>query len=147
MAEELGNLLHAEWRYPATTAGGASFSAGTVTLSTDFRQFGSKGAIASIDKSAGADTRENYLPGMISDDLNATVLHDGGTALFGAFKQGLSGTLVYGPSGTADGKMKIAWAAFIAQADLDMPYQGVKIWNIAWKPTADPVYTTWSSGA
>ena len=147
MAEELGNVLYARWEYPATTAGGASFSAGTVTLSTDFRDFGQTGSINSIDKSAGADTRESYLPGLIRDDLTAQVLHDGGTALFGAFKQGLSGTLVYGPSGTADGKMKISWAAFVESANLAIPYQDVKIWDLAWKPTADPVYAVWASGA
>jgi hypothetical protein len=134
--------------YPAGTVRSAVFAAGTTTLSTDYRRFTAiDDSITLVDKSAGADEERSFIAILSDGAMNASVLHDGGTVLYGAFAKGLSGTLVYGPSGTADGKMKITRPAVIESSRLALAYDDLSIWEVSWKPTATGTYATWSSGA
>ena len=148
MTRETGAGLYAEWLYPQVVVGGATYPAGTLILNMDYRTFTPiDDTEKMVDKSAGADTDATYLPTLADGKMAATILHDGGTLLFGALSRGLQGTLVYGPSGTADGKAKITRPATISAAKLTQGYDQISIWDVTWQPSAVRVYGTWLSGA
>jgi hypothetical protein len=147
MAELTGAALYAEWRYPATTFRSATIAAGTLRLDTDFRKFTPiSDKQGSVSKAAGADTNESYLPTLRDATLAASVLHDGGTLLQVQLSSGLSGTLVYGSNGTANGASKITMPVFIETSALDQPFTDVMVWDVTFKPTAAGTYGTWASG-
>lgn len=148
MAEETGSGLYADWRYPALTVRGATIAAGTLTLNTDYRTFEPvNDTMQSVDKSAGADTDMTYIKTLRDATLRASLLHDGGTLLGVQLATGNQGTLVIGPSGTADNAWKITRPVFIDSSVLTEGYNEISIWNVTWKPTAAGSYGTWSSGA
>ncbi len=147
MAESTGSALYAVWAYPAVTVRGASMATGTLTLNTDYRKFTAvDDKQGFVDKSAGADTERTFLPTLSDGALAATFLHDGGTALFVQLSKGLSGTLTYGPNGTANGASKITRPAFIETSKLDEGFEDLMIWDVTFKPTATGTYGTWVGG-
>jgi len=133
MAELVGSNAYIKWEC----------TAGTVTISTDFRTWRHSDNIDAVDKSAGADARRTYIKTLKDGNISASFLHDGGTALWEQLDAGVDGTLTWGEAGTASGAPKHVQPAFITKSELDTPYDNLQIWNLEWRPTADRTDSTW----
>ncbi len=112
-----GSAMYLAWVYPG----------GTVTLQGDFRTFSWSPSLNWIDATAGADTFEELLPsfGTGADITCTMVMQAGGTALLAALDRQTAGTLIYGPEGTATGKVKYTIPATSAGPQFSQPYNDV----------------------
>lgn len=122
MAEYVGKSLYLLWN-------------GT-DLSNHFRSFNPSEAADVEDGSAGSDTHRVYYPTLIDGNASAEfVAQDGtaGTALWAAIAPNTSGTLEWGPEGTAAGKPRKYVTAYLTTRDEDIAYDGIVVWNIEWQ--------------
>ena len=101
-------------------------SAGTIALDTDQRNCSYTPSVDFYDQSAGADGNKTYISGAKDGQFSWSALYQGsGTVITNALVEGASGTIVYGPEGTAVGKPKMTFAALSQGASWTQPYNGL----------------------
>jgi hypothetical protein len=134
MANYAGSALYMEWIH----------SGGTVVLSGDFRTFSSSPSVDLYETSAGADTHKSYLPGIKDGSLQVGLVEQaGGTVLLAALREGIQGTLVVGPEGTAVTKVKETYPAICQGANRTQPYNNVPELSISFQQNGAPTYAGW----
>jgi hypothetical protein len=119
MAEYVGSTLYLKF--------------GSTTLQADFRSFEPNETIDTVDSSAGSDTFKTKLSTL--KDGKATVeLVDqtGGSALWTAVVPGASGTLEWGPEGTAVGKPRHYCDAIVTGRTKTIPYSDIVVLKVEW---------------
>lgn len=135
MAAFSGSAMYLAWVY----------TGGTVLLNTDFRQFDWTPSLALIESTAGADTFREYISGIgEGGDISLScVMQSAGTALITALARGNSGTILYGPEGTATGKPKSTIPAISKGPAYSQPYDDVVEFKLSWQQSAAETNTTW----
>jgi hypothetical protein len=123
-------------------------SAGTVTLQDDFREFNWSPTLNFIDATAGADTYERLLPSYgVGGDITLTMVSQyDGTALLTALARQIQGTLIYGPSGTANGYVAYSIPAYSQGPQFSQPFDDVVELSVNFRQYAAETRSTWSSG-
>lgn len=87
---------------------------GSTVLSTRYKSYNESDEVGLVDKSSGADTRRTYLSTLADGGASLEFLQEaGGTAIMTATAIGSSGTLEWGPEGTASGKPKYTVLALV----------------------------------
>ena len=117
MANEFaGSALVATW----TTA------TGTTTLNTDFRNVSFTPSLELIDATAGADQYRQSLPSFANAEFAFNgIFPSTGTILMAQLKEGMIGTILYQPAGTATGLPKITVPAISMGAAYAQPYNDI----------------------
>lgn len=120
------------------------WSGGTVTLSGDYRKLSIKPVVQKIVGTAGSDAREVKYPAVkdVTVDIEL-VAQTGGTAVLAALAEGVQGTLIVGPEGTASNKPKTTISAISNGAQQQLVYNDVSILTV----TFDGDGTTYTQGA
>jgi hypothetical protein len=136
--EYAGSAMYLAWVY----------SGGTVTLQSDFRQFDWSPTLNFIDATAGADTYERLLPSYgVGGDINLNMLaQSDGTTLATALARQTQGTLVYGPSGTANGYLAYSIPSYSQGPQWNQPFDNVVEMNCTFRQYAVETQSTWNSG-
>lgn len=118
-----GSALYIQWVY----------SGGTVVFNTDFKTFNHTPSISLYEETAGADAHVAFVNGVKSDQMALTYIDQAaGTAAMTSLAEGTSGTLTWGPEGTATGKRKFTIAAIAMGAQLTQPYNNVVEISTTW---------------
>jgi len=117
---------------------------GTISLYAQVRNVKISKSVNLIDRTAGLDGTMKRLAGVKDWSLNLDGLHNGaespmGTADAYTLVEGLNGTVIIGPRGTATGREKFSGPCLIESFDLDFPYDDVAKWTLVVK--ADGAYT------
>lgn len=104
--------------------------------------------MGSEDASAGADTNRTYLSTLGDGDASLTMRSISGTAgtpIWITWVNGATGTLVWGPEGTASGKIKGSVACFISGRSMTEEYDQVAEWQFDFKfnDASGVVFSTW----
>lgn len=123
MAEYAGSAMSLAW---INTAGLGVL--GTLALGPDSRNFTLSANQSVIDTTAGSDANQQNIPSFVTYSPSwSGVAQDGapGTVHAQALKAGVSGTLIYGPSGTVAGAVKYTIPAFSLGLTTDSPYADV----------------------
>lgn len=116
MAEFTGANLVVNW---VTTAG-------TTSLSGDYRSLSWKPSISTVKSTAGSDADEVYLMTQKDKTIDYVgVMQTAGTAMEDALVEGTYGTLIFGPEGTATGKRKYTVPAYSLGPSFDWKYNDV----------------------
>lgn len=113
---------------------------GTTELQTYYRTAGPTREIDLVDKSAGPDTSKTYLTALIDGTMDLVlVMPEGtaGTALLAALSPGTSGTLEWGPEGTAAGKPKNSVTAIVRRRGEPLEYAGVTTLAVSFQFSGD----------
>ena len=114
--EFAGSALVATW----TT------STGTTNLQTDFRNVSYTPSLELIDATAGADQYRQSLPSFSGAEFSfAGIFPNTGTILQAQLKEGMIGTILYQPAGTALGFTKITMPAISMGAAYNQPYNDI----------------------
>lgn len=101
---------------------------GTTVLSADFRNFDQEEDVGLVDASAGNDANRTYLTTLKDGKATAELVHQtGGTAVWNALAPATSGTLEWGPEGTATGKPKHSVVAIVMSRKKVMPYEDIVV--------------------
>lgn len=99
---------------------------GATVLSLDYRTFEETHENATVEASAGADARRSYLSTLIDGRLSLEYVDQaGGTVIWAALAPGTSGTLEWGPEGTATGKPKNSVEALVMSRNRTFAYDDV----------------------
>lgn len=124
-----GSVLYLAWVY----------SGGTVELHPNFRSFTWATDLNFIDATAGADAFEVLLASYgTGQDFSATsVAQVNGSVLLSAMDKQTSGTVIYGPEGTATGKIKYSIPAISKGPSFNQPYNDVNEITLSWRQSAD----------
>jgi hypothetical protein len=128
MAAFSGSALYLQW----------IGTGGTTLLHGDFRQFDWTPSLNLIESSAGADTFQEFLPGIGQSGAISLsmVMQTGGTALITALASGAVGTLVFSPEGTASNKPKMTIPAFSKGPAYSQPYSDVVEFKVEFQQSA-----------
>lgn len=102
-------------------------SGGTATLSGDQKTFSYSREQETADATAGADGARVNIATVkkFSATLETHYIGTAGSATWGSAALGVSGTLLFGPQGTAAGKPKGGFPAIITKQDIDAPFDDV----------------------
>lgn len=122
MAEYAGSAMFLHFINSAITA------AGTLNMGPESRQFTLAPNMETIDATAGSDANRQHLASFVDYAPSwQGVAQDGtsGTVYAQSLKAGNSGTLIYGPSGTATGAVKYTIPCFSLGLETDSPYADV----------------------
>jgi hypothetical protein len=107
---------------------------GSTTLQADFRNFEPSESIDSVDSSAGSDVFKTKLTTLKDGKATAELVDQGGgSALWAAVAPGTSGTLEWGPEGTAAGKARHYCDAFVNSRTKTVPYSDIVVLKIEWQ--------------
>lgn len=119
----VGNLALIQWVW----------SGGTISLQGDYRKLDMTPSVKEAIATAGSDAREQRLP-TIKDFKAAIslVARQGGTADLAGFAEGVTGTLIVGPEGTATGKPKTTASAICQGAVQHYLYSDTSLLDVAW---------------
>lgn len=118
MPEFSGSALVMSWIWPG----------GTVTLNADYRKCNLSPSVDTIETSAGSDARHGRLATLKDMAANIElVAQTGGTAVLAALAEGVVGTLIVGPEGTATNKPKTTFSAISMGAQQQYAYADVSI--------------------
>lgn len=102
---------------------------GGTVISGDQRKIDWESSVSLIDTTAGADVAESHVKGTSSATINIEWLEDSlvaaGSATARALAEGNSGTLTWGPRGTATGNPKYTCVATVDTNGQDAPYDDV----------------------
>ena len=114
------------------------YSGGTITLHADMRTFDWTPTLNFIDATAGQDTYENLLPSYgVGGDFSAELLAQaGGTVLAAALDRQTKGTVIYGPEGTATGKLKYSIPSYSQGPQWSSPFDDVTTITANWRQYA-----------
>lgn len=108
------------------TGSGFYLKFNTTVLSPDYRSFSEEHTQDSVEASAGSDTRRTYLATLTDGNLSVDmVAQAAGTAMWSALTPGTSGSIEWGPEGTASGKAKHTATAFVAKRTRDLAYDDI----------------------
>jgi len=124
MAEYSGTALQVVWNY----------SSGSINMHTDFRTFTYTPTVDLYEKTAGADAAKTYLAGVKSGQLSFSGVDQSGSfGSFGTFlTEGVVGTVVYKPNGTAAGEYHGTIPAIVMGVSYTNPYAGVTEISVSW---------------
>ena len=100
---------------------------GSTVLSTDFRTLSTSEENGLVDATAGADTYKVWLATHIDGGASLNLVDTGGSAIWQALLPGTSGTLEWGPEGTASTKPKFTVTAVVTSRKRDIPYADVVV--------------------
>jgi len=110
---------------------------GSTVLSSRFKSYNESDEAGLVDKSAGADTRRTYLATLQDGGASMELLQEAaGTVLWAAVAAGTTGTLEWGPEGTASGKPKYTVDAIIKSRKRTLVHDDVV------KVSLDIIYNT-----
>jgi len=100
---------------------------GGTELSGDHRNFEVSYTVDLLDASAGDDDSKSYVPSLKDANFRLTILDNGtaGSAVRQALVMGGTGTLEYGPEGTATGKPKYSCPVIVNELRTAYPYAGL----------------------
>jgi len=128
MSEFAGSAAYLGWVY----------SGGTITFHADMRTFDWTPTLNFIDATAGQDTFENILPSYgVGGDFSAELLAQvDGTVLATALARQTKGTVIYGPEGTASGKLKYSIPAYSEGPQWSSPFDDVTTISTNWRQYA-----------
>lgn len=121
---------------------------GGTTAHADYRSLEVNSEKGLEDGSAGADVGRTYL-GTLKDGTATLTLRSisgtAGTAMWITWIEGAAGTLVFGPEGTATGKVKGSVYAIIASRTTPMEYDQVAEWTFEFQfsDSSGIVYSTY----
>lgn len=101
-------------------------SFGGTVVSGKQRTLSKNGSMDTVDTTSGADTDKSYATTLRDATFDITILDDGtaGANARQALAEGNSGTLIYGPEGTATGKPKYECYAHVTSFNTSYPYDG-----------------------
>lgn len=122
MAEYAGSAMALSFINSAITA------AGTLPMGPDSRTFTLGANQSVIDTTAGSDANQQNIPSFVTYSPSwEGVAQDGtaGTVYAQSLKAGVTGTLIYGPSGTATGSIKYTVPCFSLGMTTSSPYSDV----------------------
>jgi hypothetical protein len=124
-----GDTWYGDWIYPG----------GTVIISGDQKEFNVDRSAQTIDVSAASDAARNYILGLKDAKFTLNLFDTGinGTALAYALREGTSGTLRWGPQGSAAGKPKFARAAIVDSHKPKYPFDGAVMLDVGLQGTGD----------
>lgn len=109
---------------------------GGTVLSGDFREFRTTETADMIDATAGADTRKNWLGGLVGGEASMTILDaSDGTANWNTLVPGGSGTLQWYPAGTTAGTPSYTANSVLVSKDRSVPYNDVVSIDLRWNLT------------
>lgn len=102
-------------------------SGGTATLSGDMNKFALTREQETADATAGSDGARSSIPTVkkFSASMESHYIGTAGSATWGSAALGASGTLLYGPKGTASGEPKGGFPAVITKQDISAPFDDV----------------------
>lgn len=97
---------------------------GGVDISGDYRSLNVDRSVSTYDATAGSDEDTSHLIGVRSATatLQVIVENTSGTAIRHVLHEGASGTLIWGPEGTATGKPKYGFLATTTSMADQIPY-------------------------
>jgi hypothetical protein len=121
------------------------WSAGTISLYTDARNFTYTPSIDFIDATAGADTARRRINSFKDGQATLSALaQSDGTAFVAACAEGVSGTLTWGLAGTASNKPKSS-APFISMGVTQTaPYSDVVTYDVTWQQNGARTDDKWT---
>ncbi len=126
------------------TGSAAYLKFGATELQTYYRTATLNESIDLVDKSAGADASKTYLTALKDGTFTAeVVLPTGGTAIVAATNVGTSGTILYGPEGTASGKPKASVLAIVSSRGRPLTYNDVTTMSVTWQFNGDVTNSNW----
>lgn len=105
-------------------------SFGSMDLSTDFQELSTSEEANLVEVTAGDDADATYATSYKSGSASFKALYDGatgagsGSAQWAACAPASSGTLTWGPKGTASGYPKFTAPALVAKRDAAYPFAG-----------------------
>lgn len=118
---------------------------GGTVLQTDYRTLGFEDTIGTVDQSAGADAGITRLPLLRDGAFSLTVKRpQGGTANWIGLVPGSSGTLEYGPEGTATGKPKATVKVLLTGKSVPITYNDIVIDTLTFEQD-DATGVVWTS--
>lgn len=135
-----GSALYVDW-LPST--------GGTVVLWAERRTFSEDQSANQIDVTVASDTAKAFLSDFPTISCTMGGLDTAGTSTGGTAAQmwerlniGDSGTLRWGPEGTATGYRKKSMPAIVKSRKFDSPYDGAVTWELAWDSNGGTVAGT-----
>jgi hypothetical protein len=114
---------------------------GTVNLSGDFTSFSHEWEQETADMTASADGTR-YFAATVKNStasLETMYLGSAGTANYGRVEPGDSGTLVWGPEGSAAGKPKWTMPVLVTKVSLEQPFDEAVKYTIEFQSQGDVV--------
>lgn len=118
----VGNLAVISWIW----------SGGTIALQGDYRKLDITTSVKEAVVTAGPDAREGRLPTIKDVKCSISLVADvGGTAMLAALAEGVVGTLICGPEGTATNKPKTTMSAICQGADQHLLYSDTSLIDCA----------------
>lgn len=118
-------------------------SGGTVELTATRTSFSQNFSNGLIETTAGSAESESYIKGINSRTFSWEGYYTGasapmGSAVVESTKQGVLGTLEWGPEGNATGKPKFGVKAFIESQEVSYPYgEGAVTVSLSFTGTGD----------
>lgn len=115
---------------------------GTATISGDQTSFDTGLEMETVDASAGADNWRVFLATMQNGSFKMESYFKGtnGTAVQARIEQGDTGTLLWGPEGTAAGKPKWGIPALVTKSDYTFPFDNLIKVTTEWQQQGDLAY-------
>lgn len=114
---------------PEYTGSAAYLAFKGTAINADYRTFESTEEIDLVDASAGADVAKTYLVALEDGSATLTLVDQTGgtaaTAMWQLMDKGASGTLEWGPEGTATNKPRHYVNAIVGNRARTMPYDNV----------------------
>jgi len=110
-------------------------SGGTFVLSGNQTMFGTERTVDTVEVTAGSDTQKAYLP-TVTDNKFSYAYYDAGTAaaagtaLAAQLKPNTSGTITFGPQGTATGKPKYQIAAVVTSQKIEYAFDAAALFEV-----------------
>ena len=122
MAGYTGGSMDIKWMH----------SAGTTSLSGDYRSLDYTPSIDMVDQSAGADTNKTYITALKDGRVSLTAVFQGGsvaggTVMANVLAEGNGGTLIWSPEGTAATKPKYTIPAISMGPAFSYPYNDLVV--------------------
>ncbi len=126
------------------TGSGLYVTFGGTVLSADFRTMEVEETADLIECSAGADGGKTFIKGYDDGTASIELVDQSGTqSWWSAMKAGNSGTLIWGPEGTASGKNKQTVFAWVKNRNRSMPYNDLVVVNAEFQFSGTITNATW----
>lgn len=119
-------------------------SAGTIALTGDQRSLSVDREIDTVDITAGSEVDKSYLGTIKDGTAEVEVMDQGGVAATdfeAALPEGTTGTLEYGPKGTATGKPKRGFGALVKSVSVAYPYSDAVVSTISFQKSGAVLYS------
>lgn len=137
MAEQIGNPQALTYVH----------SGGTIDLQSQLRNVNLQEETDMVDSTAGTTNYREYILGLSDATLDIETVYNAaaspiGTADVKSLRRS-SGTVNYGPMGSASGYHKISRAALVSSLEFDSPYDDIVTVNISFQLSGAPTDGTW----